>query len=404
MKAPRPYRFLTPFVVIALAATAGPTAARGTSRGGYGRPLDGLSMAELKLFRDGKEAFAEEEDAADGLGPTFNNTGCGVCHSSPAVGGASPILETRAARVTGGRYFELPGGSLFQDQGTSPDCAEKIPAEANVIAKRQTTPLFGLGLVEAIPDAQIEAYRTEEVRLHPGQAGRIHRVTDVASGATRVGRFGWKSQQATLLSFSGDAYVNEMGITSRLFPTENAPNGDPAKLAACDKVPDIEDDEEDIVLFTNFMRLLAPPPRENSFQQGGRDGGNDRHHNGGGGGNRGEDLFERVGCEVCHHSGFRAASPIRAINGQRVDAFSDFLLHDIGTGDGIVQGDARGNEIRTTPLWGISESAPYLHDGSAATIRDAIERHRNQAGAARRAFQDLSFDEQRALLAFLDSI
>ena len=111
-----------------------------------------------------------------------------------------------------------------------------------------------------------------------------------------------------------------------------------------------------------------------------------------------------MGCEVCHHSGFRAASPIRAINGERVDAFSDFLLHDIGTGDGIVQGDARGNEIRTTPLWGVSESAPYLHDGSAATIRDAIERHRNQAGPARRAFEDLSHDEQRALLAFLDSI
>ena len=303
-----------------------------------------------------------------------------------------------------GRYFELPGGSLFQDQAISPACAETIPREANVIAKRQTTPLFGVGLIEAIPDAQIEAYRAEEVRLHPGQAGRIHRVVDVASGATRVGRFGWKSQQATLPAFSGDAYVNEMGVTSSLFPTENAPNGDMAKLAACDKVPDFEDHDNDVVLFTNFMRLLAPPPRENTFQQGGRDGGNDRRHNGGGGGNRGEDLFERVGCEVCHHSGFRAASPIRAINGERVDAFSDFLLHDIGTGDGIVQGDARGNEIRTTPLWGISESAPYLHDGSAATIRDAIERHRNQAGPSRRAFQDLSHDEQRALLDFLDSI
>jgi CxxC motif-containing protein (DUF1111 family) len=306
--------------------------------------------------------------------------------------------------VANGRYFELPGGSLFQDQAISPACAETIPREANVIAKRQTTPLFGMGLIEAIPDAQIEAYRAEEVRLHPGQAGRIHRVVDVASGATRVGRFGWKLQQATLAAFSGDAYVNEMGVTSSLFPTENAPNGDQAKLAACDKVADFEDHDDDVVLFTNFMRLLAPPPRENDFGQGGRDGRNDRRHNGGGGGDRGEDLFERVGCEVCHHSGFRAASPIRAINGERVDAFSDFLLHDIGTGDGIVQGDARGNEIRTTPLWGVSESAPYLHDGSAATIGDAIERHRNQGGSARRAFQDLSHDEQRALLAFLDSI
>ena len=360
-------------------------------------------MDELKLFKDGKDAFAEEEDAATGLGPIFNNTGCAVCHSSPAVGGASAINETRAARVAGGRYFELPGGSLFQDQATSAACAEKVPADANVIAKRQTTPLFGMGLIEAIPDGQIEAYRAEQARFHSGQAGRVHRVLDVASGATRVGRFGWKSQQATLLSFSGDAYINEMGITSRLFPTENAPNGDQARLLACDKVTDIEDDEDDIVLFTNFMRLLGPPPRDHSrCVASGR--GRDRHVHGAGSGDPGEDLFARVGCEVCHHSGFRAMSEVRAINGQRVDAFSDFLLHDIGTGDGIVQGDARGNEIRTAPLWGVSESAPYLHDGSAPTTSDAIERHGRQADPARRAFLDLSVDEQRALLAFLDSI
>ena len=272
-----------------------------------------------------------------------------------------------------------------------------------MIAKRQTTPLFGLGLIEAIADAQIEAYRAEQVRFHPGQAGHVHHVVDVASGATRVGRFGWKSQQATLLSFSGDAYLNEMGITSVLFPTENAPNGDLAKLAACDKVKDVEDDDDDTVHFANFMRLLAPPPRDHSRCP--RHGGDsDRHAHGAGRGDPGEDLFERAGCEVCHHSGFRARSPIRAIDGQTVDAFSDFLLHDIGTGDGIVQGDARGNEMRTAPLWGVSESAPYLHDGSAATIGDAIGRHGNQAAAARRAFQGLSFDEQRALLAFLDSI
>ena len=262
-----------------------------------------------------------------------------------------------------------------------------------------------MGLIEAIPDGQIEAYRAEEMREHPGQAGHLHRVVDVASGATRVGRFGWKSQQATLLAFSGDAYVNEMGVTSRLFPAENAPNGDLVKLAACDKVGRLRGPTTTTSsLFTNFMRLLAPPPRENTFQQGGRDGGHDRRHNGRGGGNRGENLFEQVGCEVCHHSGFRAVSTIRAINGRTVDAFSDFLLHDIGTGDGIVQGEARGNEIRTTPLWGISESAPYLHDGSAPTINDAIRRHGNQAAGARRAFFDLSSDEQRALLAFLDSI
>ncbi len=373
-------------------------------------------MDERKLFRDGKESFEQTEEATDGLGPIFNDVGCAACHSAPAVGGASGINETRAAKVVNGRYFELPGGSLFQSQATSPACAETVPSDANVIAKRQTTPLFGSGLIEAIPDAQIEGYRAEQVRFHPGQAGLAHHLVDVATGVTRVGRFGWKAQQATLLAFSGDAYVNEMGITSGLFLKENAPNGDPAKLLACDAVTDPEDHDEDVVAFANFMRLLAPPPREDGFghrrEHGwrhggdqGRDRGQDRGGpNAGSACDRGGELFEKVGCEVCHHAGFTARSPIAAINGQTVDAFSDFLLHDVGTGDGIVQGEARGNSIRTAPLWGISQSAPYLHDGSAATIRDAIRRHANQGTSARSAFEALSYEEQRALLEFLDSI
>jgi len=107
---------------------------------------------------------------------------------------------------------------------------------------------------------------------------------------------------------------------------------------------------------------------------------------------------------VCHHPGFTASSPVEAINGQRVNAFSDLLLHDVGTGDGIIQGNAGGGEFRTPPLWGISQSAPYLHDGSARTIRDAIQRHANQGAGARDAFNALSFRQQQALLAFLDSI
>ena len=137
------------------------------------------------------------------------------------------------------------------------------------------------------------------------------------------------------------------------------------------------------------MRLLAPPPRSQ--------GGGSR-------GDRGRLLFEKVGCAVCHRGGFTAVSPIAAINGRTVDAFSDFLLHDVGTGDGIIQGDAPANVLRTPPLWGVSESAPYLHDGSAATIKEAIRRHANQAAAARKAFLELSHEEQEALVEFLDSI
>jgi CxxC motif-containing protein (DUF1111 family) len=405
MHVPRSLVVLSTLVAIVLVPGVGRSTAGGTGRSLSGKPLDGLTLDQLKLFRDGKVAFEEVEDEADGLGPTFNDTGCAVCHSAPAVGGASDILETRAARAVNGRYFELPGGSLFQNKAISADCAETIPPEANVIAKRQTTPLFGAGLIEAIPDGQIEAYRLQELRFHPGQAGKVNRVIDIASGNLRVGRFGWKAQQATLLAFSGDAYVNEMGVTSALFPTENAPNGDVAKLARCDKVKDVEDADNDIELFTNFMRLLAPPPRESvRFWRGATQESNGLRDHDGRRGDPGEEIFERIGCAVCHHAGFTAFSPIAAINRQKVDAFSDFLLHDVGTGDGIVQGDARGNEFRTPPLWGISDSAPYLHDGSAATITDAIDRHNRQGAAARRAFFDLPFDARRALLAFLDSI
>ncbi|MFI5184270.1 MAG: di-heme oxidoredictase family protein, partial [Vicinamibacteria bacterium] len=165
-------------------------------------------------------------------------------------------------------------------------------------------------------------------------------------------------------------------------------------------VKDPEDTDNDIVAFTNFMRFLAPPPGDR--QQGfGRLGA--RHHEGlevl-----RGRLLFDSIGCAVCHRAGFTAASPIAAINGQRVDAYSDFLLHDVGTGDGIAQGGAPPNTLRTPPLWGVADSGPYLHDGSAATIKEAIRRHANQGAAAQKAFQALSRAEQEALLEFLDSI
>ena len=396
---------------IVVCFTTGRSAAHG-SRFELGRPLEGLNMQERGLFRDGKDAFEEVDDEAEGLGPIFNNTGCAVCHSSPVTGGSSPINETRGQKLTSGTLFELPGGSLFQSDAINTNCRETIPADVNVTALRQTTPLFGLGLVEAIPDFEIEAYSFLQARLHPEQAGRVNRVIDVASGSSRVGRFGWKDQQATLQSFSGDAYVNEMGITSKLFPQENAPNGDVARLKACDQQPDPEDKKDDVTHFANFMRLLAAPPRDPSlgradsdhggFDHGGfdRDQNRDRDR----GPARGERAFEAVGCAVCHRSGFVARSPIDAINGHRVFAYSDFLLHDIGTGDRIAQGNARPNELRTPPLWGLAQSPPYLHDGSAASVRDAIKRHANQAAASRKAFDALPWNLQDALLDFLDSI
>src|SRR5262245_13896735 len=338
MRVARSLLVVTPLVATAILTLSTGRSTANSSRFELGRPLEGIGFMERRAFRDGKEAFEEVETDADGLGPTFNNTGCAVCHSSPATGGASPILETRAQKLVGNQLFELPGGSLFQSEGISPGCRETLPPEANVVALRQTTPLFGVGLIEAIPDSEIEQYAFRQARFHPEQAGRVNRVLDVASGnQQRVGRFGWKDQQATLLSFSGDAYLNEMGVTSKFFPNENAPNGDMTKLKACDKTPDPEDKDDDVTLFANFMRLLAPPPRDErlgrldtAFDRDGDDrdraDGRDFEHRfeRDSGPARGEKVFTAIGCAVCHYAGYVARSRIDAINGRRVGAYSDF--------------------------------------------------------------------------------
>jgi len=374
------------FVLVLLAA---PALANARTR--FGDPLLGVSASEMGAFLDGKDEFREVEEAPEGLGPTFNLDGCAACHNRPAVGGGSRIVETRFGRIENDVFDPLAGqgGSLLQERANDPACAEVVPGNANVAALRQTTPLFGAGLVEAIPDAQISARADDEAVLDPGVAGRTHLVTSVSDGEVHVGRFGWKAQHALLLDFSGDAYVNEMGITNRLFPEENAPNGDLGLLASCDTVADPEDVTDDIDAFTDFMRFLAPPQQR--AQSSPRI-------------QRGAQAFVSAGCAFCHYTGYVAASPSPAIGGQLVEAFSDFLLHDIGTGDGIVQGDAQGTEIRTAPLWGLRRSGPYLHDGSASTISLAIESHGGQATAARDAYLALPAEDRRAIIRFLRTL
>jgi CxxC motif-containing protein (DUF1111 family) len=357
----------------------------------FGDPLGGLTADESARFEAGRDAFEEVEEADEGLGPTFNDRSCAACHSLPVTGGAGTQNETRFGILAGGVFTDLPGGSLLQSQAIDPACQEVVPAGAHT-ALRQTTPLFGLGLVDAIPDRQIAKNAQRQQFFFPQMAGRVHWVTSVSQGRLRAGRFGWKAQQATLLDFSGDAYLNEMGVTSSLFPFENAPNGDLAKLAACDAVPDPEDVPDadglsDVDRFADFMRLLAPPPHGPPTHYRGR--------------YNGAATFAGIGCAVCHRPAFTAVSPSAAINQRRVLAYSDFLLHDVGTGDGIAQGNARPNELRTAPLWGLSASAPYLHDGSAATVEDAILRHAGQARGARNAFARLRRADRLALLDFL---
>ncbi len=397
MKSVKLSAVLTVVASIVLVSTMPAPAAkdRSNGRGRLGKPLDGLNPTERRLFREGKEAFEQVEVAADGLGPTFNAAGCAVCHSSPETGGTTTVNETRAARVDGGQYFELAGGSLFQDNGINPNCKEMIPANANVIERRQTTPLFGAGLDRGDPRRADHRLRRRAAPIAPGAGGaRPHRD---GRGERRFPRRPLRLEVAArdAAQLQRRRLPERDGDHQQSVPLENAPNGDKAKLAACDSIADPEDDDDDVVHFANFMRLLAPPPREDEGDADGRGQG------------PGERAFERVGCAVCHRAGFRAESPISAIHGQKVDAFSDFLLHDVGTvttGFGIRQGDAGVNEFRTPPLWGVSDSAPYLHDGAAATLREAIQRHSNQGASARAAFRALTDREKEALLAFLKSI
>ena len=197
----------------------------------------------------------------------------------------------------------------------------------------------------------------------------------------------------SLRVFSADAYLNEMGITTPLFPDESCPQGDCASLA-CDPIPGVDDDLEDVEAFRDFMRLLAPPPRApwwiglaDDVSPGSR-------------------LFERVGCATCHVRSLQTgSSDVRALGGRTFSPFSDFLLHDMGTlGDGIAQGRARGREMRTAPLWGLRLLTTYLHDGRARTIEEAILAHDGQGRRARDQFERLSPTAKSQLLAFLRTL
>src|SRR5262245_7995582 len=235
----------------------------------FGDPLPGLTADLQARFLAGQALFEDvEAPIPDGLGPVFNDRSCANCHSSPAVGGGSDILETRFGRMVNGQFDPMTefGGSLIQKQGIGPFngvnfVGEVVPRQATIVAGRRTTPLFGLGLVAAVPDSTFQQIAALEQHFTPGTAGRVNLVTDLATGDSIVGRFGWKCRQGSLLSFSGDAYLNEMGITTPLFPNENCPQGQCALLAANPATSNPnEPDNDDIEGFTDFMTFLAPPP------------------------------------------------------------------------------------------------------------------------------------------------
>jgi CxxC motif-containing protein (DUF1111 family) len=364
----------------------------GRAAADFGDALPELTPADQQAFEDGLEEFTEEETVEEGLGPVFNDVSCAACHRSPAVGGDSPVVETRFGTRDKKQFDPLisGGGSLLQTDGTGVNgcpTGETLPPNTTIVAGRKTTPLFGAGLIEAIPDDQLRQLADRQPSVIKGRA---HQVREAFSPQTRVGRFGHKAQVATLLQFSGDAYLNEMGITSPNFQRENCPNGDCSLLSRCDLTPEPEDNGEGVAAFAAFMRLLAPPPRGRITAAV----------------EAGEEIFTRLGCAGCHVPTWTTgSSPVAALNGVTFHPYSDFLLHDMGgLGDGIEQGRAGGTEMRTMPLWGLRVRRSFLHDGSAPTIVEAIQAHAGQGQAASDAFGQLSDPEGRQLLEFLESL
>lgn len=404
----RRFRGLVAFLLIGLASTTWaeptkpppppppPPPPSGSSAGHYGQPLATLSGSELTEFHRGKEEFEEIATQQRGLGPIFNRDSCATCHSAPALGGSSAIVVTRFGHGSGTSFDPLTslGGSLLQERAINPIGLEHVPPKANVVAHRQSTPLYGLGLIEAIPDATI--LNGVPKKSIDGVTGRAAVIVDIASGKTRIGRFGWKAQQATLLAFAGDAYLNEVGITNRLFPTENAPNGNTALLVKLDTVKDPEDTVDPatgkagIDRLADFMRYLGPPPPPPMNATTGY----------------GLKIFVDIGCARCHTPMMTTgASSIPSLSSQRVMLFSDLLLHDMGSlNDGIAQSAAGSHEMKTAPLWGLGASAPYLHDGRAPTIESAIQAHDGEAKTIRDRYLTLQRDQQKVLIEFLKSI
>jgi CxxC motif-containing protein (DUF1111 family) len=356
---------------------------------GIGDPFPGLTPDQQAAFDDGKDAFQEVERPRDGLGPIFNGTSCAQCHFNPAVGGDSDITETRFGTTDKNKFDALGdlGGSLIQkfgigQYGTCNFEGEKVPSSATIKAERKTTPLFGLGLVDAVPDSTFHQLANK--------SGKVNLVLDPVSGGRKVGKFGWKAQVSSLFVFSGDAYLNEMGITSPFFPNEQCPSGDCALIAACNPVADPEDNGDDVQAFTDFMTLLAPIPRGTITPSV----------------TAGEGVFNRIGCAECHVSSLTTGtSHIAALNQVTFHPYSDFLLHPMGTlGDEIEQGKAAGDEMRTAPLWGLRFRSTFLHDARATTHSAAIEAHDGAAKEAADAFRHLNAADRQALLDFLGSL
>jgi CxxC motif-containing protein (DUF1111 family) len=389
-------------------ATEAPTGFDNLTNGftDQGPPFEELNednIVALRSFNDNRFIFEEVEKIQDGLGPTYNAQSCRECHQNVVTGGASQVAELRSGRTEDGQFFESLGGTLIHSRATYPDIVEQITPEDNTRSFRISTNTLGNGFIEAIANSTLLAIRAKQPQAMRGNAVMVPVLE--ANSSARIGRFGWKSQHASLESFSADAYLNEMGITSPLLPDENTSNGKYVGYGSgYDPVPDPEDDGVDIVAFANFMRSTKAPSRGPITDDV----------------LAGDLVFNKIGCDACHTPSITTARPGSKINGgaltvpdalgnKIIHPYSDFLLHDIGTGDGIPvlpssEYASTANQMRTAPLWGLRTRNRLMHDGLSFTKQEAIQRHAGQATNVTKKYNALSDAEKNQLLAFLNSL
>lgn len=367
-----------------------------------------LSEAE---FRVASNVFMRHYFERDGLGPVFNGETCLTCHQFPVTGGFSLNTVTRVGKFDGKKFVAHPGGLVLQVSATRQDLREQRQPGFDIVSPRLSTSMLGLGFVEAISDNTLRRVAREQAKATHGRirGAVINAPVLEAQGKPGVGRFGWKSAHASLLSFVAEAFINELGMTSDLYPDEITAAG--KSLAAFDKAADPEIDRERLETVTRFIRATKAPPRDESLLATPA-------------ARAGEKLFAAIGCAICHLPTIQT-SPVgarvgggafvvpEALGNKIIHPYSDFLLHDVGTGDGIVEvgGISTRNKLRTAPLWGLGarvkrlgEHLALMHDGASKSLDAAILRHAGAATEVTATYRRLPEDEKAQLIAFLKSL
>lgn len=369
----------------------------------FDAPVEGLTVAEQAAFVRGDMEFGRRFSPATGLGPVFNNVSCASCHSGDGRG----RIENSLVRIgsLADDFLTPLGGPQIQDKAIAGAHAEQVP-DGVAVSVRLPPPVFGAGLIEAIPDATLLALADETDANGDGVSGRpnwtaSHEYVPPAEpgGGTgqRIGRFGRKAQTPSILQQVVEAYHQDIGVTSEFRPQENGNPLSPLAAGNGDPAGDPEVPNATVLAVVHYLRTLAPPSpgAETPSRTAGRA------------------LFASVGCAQCHVPTLTTGPhAIAALDRKPVTLYSDVLLHDMGDAlaDNRPDGGASGNEWRTTPLWGLRLMRQFLngdaflmHDGRARTVEAAILLHAGEALRARTAFSALTTAQRAALLDFVES-